>query len=296
MKKVFVVLGTLLNQKPEVVEAAFSNTDESVAEGMLNNFITGNKIFTIPDYEKHNSNLLADFEKELVVKAKSGKLSPELYGVIKGSVTEMNEKEIAKEFGITSYTNFADLIAQAKAKGSDKDTAKLLTDIDELKKENLRIAEELKNSESKHSKEYSSKLVDVERESTLSKLQDELDYPVESIKNQSKYLKLDFNSTHEVKYEDGKFVVYKDGKPVRNAALEPIPVYDVMKQFAIENGFKLKSPGEGGRGSDTPPASTSKYKGWSKQQIDEHVKPLLGDPEKAKEADEVFKQWKEQNK
>jgi len=293
MKKVFVVLGTLLNQKPELVEAAFANTDESVAEGMLNNFVTGNKIFTISDYETHNKNLLNDFEKGLIEKAKTGKLSPELYGVIKGSVTEMNEKEIAKEFGVTSYTNLADLLSQAKAKSGDKDAVKLQKELDAVKLSAKEWEEKYNKLDTTYAEKHSKTLIESQRESAFKKI--ELDYPVESMPKQSKLFMSAFNNEHEIKIEDGKTVVYKDGKPIRNAALEPIPVSDVMNTFATEYGFKLKSPETGGRGQRTAEPTTLKYKGKTDDEFTAILKKdniQLG----TAAADEEFKLFKEQNK
>jgi len=292
MKKIFVVLGTLLNQSPEVVEAAFANTDESVAEGMLNNFIAGNKIFTTADYDKHNANLLVDFEKDLLVRAKANKLPPDVYGVVKGTITEMNEKDLAREFGVASYTNLADLISQVKSKGVDKDSAKLLKDIEDLKAENLKISEELKNTDSKYSKEYSSKIIDIERKDALAKLK--FKASVEAMPKKQKLFLDSFNANYEVRIEDGKTVVYKDDKPVRNAALEPISLNVIMTGHAAEYGFELESPGSGGRGAETPPGTTGDYAGLTGDQFSEKLKEkniLMG----TKEADAEFKLFNEQN-
>ena len=56
MKKIYVELATLLKQKPEDVEAAFTSEDETAAISLINGFSTNNKIYSNAEFETFVTN------------------------------------------------------------------------------------------------------------------------------------------------------------------------------------------------------------------------------------------------
>jgi hypothetical protein len=70
------------------------------------------------------------------------------------------------------------------------------------------------------------------------------------------FMRESFLRRHEVRQQDGKLVVYKDGQPVMGSqTYEPVPVSELIRQ---EFGYKFDtgSPGPTGSGNPSPPAAT----------------------------------------
>ena len=145
MNEKFVAIAELLNLKAEDVEKAFNEEQPSAFVGLVNSYKDNNVVYSKPDFQTFQSNLISNHEREQINQAKAGKLNPDIYSVIKGSVSEMNEKELAKEMGIDSYTSYSDLISKVKSKGANADIQKILKENEELKVNVKNLDEKLKN-------------------------------------------------------------------------------------------------------------------------------------------------------
>ena len=252
MKQIFVELGTLLNATPEVVEAAISNEVETDALGLIKSFKEGNKIFSIKDYETHNSNLQSEYDKQLLQRAKESKLPSDVYGVIKGTVLEMDQKDIAKEFEIKSFSNRDDLVSQIKARSANTDSAKLLTEIDALKKVNVELDTKFKNLDSEYANKYTQKDLTELKTKVWDSLESRLGGTIEENKIRRNLLQNAFDNQHKFVREGEKNVVLiGDTTLINSLTRDPLTLEQVAEEFAGKS-FKLVVPDEGGRGAGSP--------------------------------------------
>lgn len=293
MNEKFLAIAEMLNIKAEDVEKAFNEEQPSAFIGLVNSYKDNNVVYSKPDFQTFQSNLILNHEREQINQAKAGKLNPDIYSVIKGSVSEMNEKELAKEMGIDSYTSYSDLISKVKSKGANADTQKILKENEELKVNIKNLDEKLKNIDKTYQEKQDLQTIQNAKESAFSSIK--LQYENGVKEKQENLLKSAFNSEHTVKIENGKIVVYKGETPLKTAALEPIPLNDVVKNFATDYGFNLVVPDAGGRGSGNSAGDKPVFKGMTKEAFNKYLVENKIEPNTSK-ADEIYKKWVEENK
>ena len=293
MNEKFVAIAELLNLKAEDVEKAFNEEQPSAFIGLVNSYKDNNVVYSKPDFQTFQSNLISNHEREQINQAKAGKLNPEIYSVIKGSVSEMNEKELAKEMGIDSYTSYSDLISKVKSKGANADTQKILKENEELKVNVKNLDEKLKNIDKTYQEKQDLQTIQNAKASAFSSVK--LQYENGVKEKQENLLKYAFNAEHTVKIEDGKIVIYRGEKALKTSTLDPIPINDVLRDFAIESGFNLVVPDAGGRGSGNSAGDKPVFKGMTKEDFNKYLVENKIEPNTSK-ADEVFKKWVEENK
>ena len=297
MDEKIVVLAALLGLTAENVDAAYKAEKPEAFVGLINNYKS-----TLPNIDALKKNIIADRDRELVGLAKTANLPPELYGVIKGAVFEMEEKKIAKAHNVTDYKDMDDLISKIATKDSNGDVTELtkkLTakekEFEALKAVNLELDSKFKNLDSDYAKKYSQKELSEMKAKVFDSIEARLKGTVEEKKNRRELLESAFNNRYTIKVEDGKNVVYEGDKPVRNVNLEPLPLNDITESFVTKYGFEFVPDDEGGRGADGAKKETStKFKGMDTTAFEKYLSDnkLMNTPE----ADKALLDWKEANK
>lgn len=290
MDEKIVVLAALLGLKAEDVDKAWKDEKPETFVGLLNTYKS-----TLPDIETIKKNIVADRDRELEGLAKQGKLPSGIYNIVKGSVFEMDEKEIATEYGIKTYTSRKDLISQIATKGSNADVAKLTKDLEEVKGINLKLKTELENKDSEYQKKYTEKELTEKQNKTFDLLESQLKGTVEEKKNRRTLLQAAFNNQHKVVIEDGKMIVYEGDKALKNVNLDPLPLEDVAKNFVTKYGFEFEVSDPGGRGEGSPPPVNSNFKGMDESGFNKYCaeKKIISN---TAEHDKAFADWKAANK
>jgi len=261
--------GSLLNAKPEEVE-------QYASEGKLGEKIKSLNLMNSGEVETLKANLTKqvkeDHINELAEEAKGGNIDKTLYGIIKGSVIEKTERNLAKEHGIDSYDGLNDLVSKAisKNKGHTDDTKiqELTTKITSLQEINQNLVTEKDTAVGEAKKEYETKILTRDKKDMINRIpfdfsdvdQDDLD----KITGQRKQIvESVFDARYNLIFKDDKVVAQdKEGNVVINpATLEPVPVLDVMQKIPVELGIKIKSPESGGQGGSSSGGSgTAQFK------------------------------------
>ena len=227
-------LASLLQKQPDEISTALENG--GVSE-FIDNFVSGNSIMPVGDFETFKAN----YEKQVVEKlSTSDKLPKVLYDRIKGTVLEMKEKELAQKFDISDFNGIEDLVekvVQTKAKNPE-DVTKLRAKIDELS-ETHRV--EVDNLRRANDQRY----VDFRINEVVGQV--DIDAEGKMLENQRRILSTMLKNEYGFIVKDDSVVATKAGEPIVNNKLEPIPLNDVVRDFAKEI-VKLKSPDGGGRG------------------------------------------------
>ena len=251
--------GSLLDAKPEEVE-------QSIADGTLGDKVKALKLMNSGEVETLKTNLTKqvkeDHISELVEEAKSGTIDKNLYGVIKGSVTEKTEKSLAKEYGVDGYSGINDLVSKAisKNKGQTDDTQvqELTKKITDLQGINQGLVTEKDTAVSEAKTEYEGKILKRDKTDMINRIpfdfSDIEQADMEKITGQRKQIvESVFDARYTLGFEGDKVVVFdKESNLVKNpATLEPVPVLDVMNEIPIELGIKIKSPEAGGQGGSS---------------------------------------------
>jgi len=261
--------GSLLNAKPEEVE-------QYASEGKLGEKIKSLNLMNSGEVETLKANLTKQVKEsyinELAEEAKGGNIDKTLYGIIKGSVIEKTERNLAKEHGIDSYDGLNDLVSKAisKNKGHTDDTKiqELTTKITSLQEINQNLVTEKDTAVGEAKKEYETKILTRDKKDMINRIpfdfsdvdQDDLD----KITGQRKQIvESVFDARYNLIFKDDKVVAQdKEGNVVINpATLEPVPVLDVMQKIPVELGIKIKSPESGGQGGSSSGGSgTAQFK------------------------------------
>jgi len=247
------LLATLFDKKPEEIKE-FIEKDELA--GIITEYKEKHKIFTNEELTQKIDNV----KREAIdVLGKDGKSLPShIYNIAKGNAFEKKEKEIAATHGIEKWEDIDDLIKQVVEKESDKapDTVEKDNLIEKLKKELLGADEKEATAVANAKEGYDKELVEGEIDANV------LAVPInkedeEKLENQRRVLKTMFKDVYTFERKNGTTVVLKDGEPIINKVGDPVPLKEVMNDFAPQ-WVDLEVP-IGGRGSS--PISVSGGKG-----------------------------------
>jgi len=247
-------LAALLGKEPGVVEKAIS---EDTLDSIIEEFQTSHQVFTAEELARKLDN---HFRSEIEKLGEKSELPPNVYNIAKANAFAKLEKEWAKEYGIDKWEGIKDLRDQIIAKNgsgkSDDEIAKLQSRIDELKQqvldESKRADEAVKEAEQKYSKELASR----DFNSVLAEIP--IDAEDETLENQRKILSTMFTSEYQLDVRDGQTVVLKDGNLLTNKVGDPVPLQDVVKEFAPK-WVKLKGDPDGGRGGSSTKSKTNGF-------------------------------------
>jgi len=251
-------LAGLFNVTAEDVKAADENGGLSE---LINGFTTSTKMIPVKDYPTLEANL----KRQAFMELDKAHLPKEVFTYVKGAVLEQTEKELAKKHGIESYQNLDDLveaIITTKAKpASDDETKKLKERIVELETNH-------KNELENVSKTFQNRFIDTELNRAISEL------PIEAegnkLDNQQEIVRAMVKSKFDFTIENDKIVTFKDGKPVTDVKLDPVPLKDVVYGFAKD--YVNLRPEQGGRG-DKSSTNGSRKIDFEKYCIENGLKP-----------------------
>ena len=294
----------LLGKDKEFVE-------DQIEDGSLcarvKDYLDSNKFFTKEDFTKYETNTVKEireaYDKELVAKAKAGELDHALFGVVKGATLEQKEKELAKTYGIESYKNLDDLIAQViKSKSgetNDEVSKTLQAKVDELKDANLKLQKEKDEAVSSAKDKYKKTFLNSELEKAVSGLPFDLgdkspEEQKEALANMTDIIKSVFTSKYSLDTDENYEVITvssPEGILKHDATKDPLGVKDVLISLTQKYGYKLKSPELGGQGGSSSQGSKSltattlkeldekiakgEIDGWSKDAMEQRQKLIV---------------------
>lgn len=248
---------TLLNIDAEAVKGA-------AEDGSLGEKIIALGMTSKADVEELKTNLTQQVRNaylgDLVESAKKGELPQELYKPINGAVLEKQEKKLAKEYGVTEYDGFDDLVAKAiknTAKPDDTKAQELLEKIGKLQEANTNLVAEGKAAQDALKEEFNQKALTRELNDYINQVpfdfSDVEEKDLESVTAERReILQSVFESQNKLAYSDDKITVFQDDKPLLvEHTLAPVPISDVLRKTASKLGMKLKSPDTGGQGGSS---------------------------------------------
>jgi hypothetical protein len=235
-------LASLLKIEPEKVSAAIENGGIS---DFVNEFTSGHEVFTKSELDGLKNNLKSEFEGEVL----NGKIPKAIYDRAKGFALEATEKKIAEQFGVGDYDGgmegLVNKIVESKAKNPE-DVTKLKSRIDELVSEHEREVSELRSSNDR-------RFVNLRINEIVNKIP--IDAEGVKLDNQRKMLRALIAAEFDFGVNDDSVVVNKAPVNFKQKNLDPIPVGDVIMEFA-KDYVNLRSDG-GGRGDTSSTRSSS---------------------------------------
>ena len=269
MDKTVAALSGLLGLDPEVVKVSI---EEDTLDSRITDFKDKNRVQKKDDFEKFETNLKKEtreaYDKELLLKAKSGELEGDLYKAIKGATLQMKEKDVAKKFGITDYNNFDDLLDKAtksQSGGTDDEKVKAFEGkISELKEANLMLDKKATDAVSAVEQKYKNRFLDTELKAAIRGLPFDFNGAEDkdrAIKSVTEMVESVFKNRFDLSTNDDYSAVSvsdKNGEVVKSEATrEPVPVSEVLSRLTKEFNIKMKSPEKGGQGGQSSQSSTS---------------------------------------
>jgi len=247
-------LAALLGKEPGVVEKAI---EEDGIGSLIEEFQTSHQVFTAEELARKLDN---HFRSEIEKLGERSELPPNVYNVAKANAFAKLEKEWAKEFGIEKWESINDLrdkiIASKESGGDDEQITKLQTRIDELKQQVLDESKRADGAVKEAEQKYAQELASRDFNSVLADIP--IDAEDETLENQRKILSTMFASEYQMEVRDGQTVVLKDGNLLTNKVGDPLPLQDVVKDFAPK-WVKLKGDPEGGRGGSSTTTKTNGF-------------------------------------
>ena len=226
-------LAALLNLTAEDVKAA----EEGGLSELINQFLPTVKIMPVKDFDTFTENL----KRQAITELDKTKLPREVFEYVKGSVLEQKEKSLAKQYGVTDYQNFDNLVEEiikTKMKTPpDVDTQKLKDRIVELEDQH-------KTELASVAKTFDNRFIDME----LNRAIDELPIEAEGdkLKNQQEVVRAMVKARHAFAVDNDKILTLRDGKPVTDTKLDPVPLREVV--YMVAKDYVNLRPEQGGRG------------------------------------------------
>jgi len=268
MDKSVAALSQLLELEKDVVKGALE--DDSLVS-RITDFTEKNRIQKKDDFEKYEANTKKEaretYYSELVEEAKKGEMNGTLYSAIKGAALQMEEKAIAKKYGIENYKNLNDVIDQVtKSKSGGTDNKELEDEVSELKQANLKLVKERDDAVSEERRKYKTRYLESKLDTSINDLPFDFDglsaeEKKAAQKSTMEIVRSVFINRYDLGTDDdysGVTVSDKDGNVVKSEATrEPIPVVDVLAKLAKELNMKMKSPEKGGQGGTSSQSSTN---------------------------------------
>ncbi len=238
MKKedVVAIAGLLKITAEEVTKAI----EDGGVSDLVAKYNDGNKIFSNNDFSVFQENL----KRQAMLDLDKTKLPKDLYDYVKGSVLEKAEKGLAKKFGIAEFDGLDGLVDKIiETKSGTSPSEEVAT----LKKRITDIEAEWGVKLETERKSFTSKMVDGE----LRRAVDELPIDAEGVKldNQKEIVMAMLKAKFEFSFDNDRVVANKDGKPVTDSKLDPVPVSTVIADFAKD--YVTLRPDQGGRGSSS---------------------------------------------
>ena len=258
MEKNVEHLAVLFDKKPEEIKEAIEKDELA---GLITEYKEKHKIFTSEELTQKIDNIKRETIETL---GKDGKPLPShVYNIAKGNAFEKKEKQIAEAHGIKEWDGIDDLIskvADKKLENSGKATDETLIEkenlIKELKEKVLSADEKQIVALAEEKDKYDKELIEREIDSAVR------DVPInpedeEKLINQQRVLKTMFKDAHSFERKNGTTIVLKDGEPIVNKIDDPVPIKEVINDFAPQ-WVDLKEVPTGGRGGSFTDTSGKK--------------------------------------
>lgn len=287
------VLATLLNRSQDEVKVAL--TAENALGDMVTAFKNGFKVLPLKDYETMQNNLKAEAKQSVLTNLKHEDIPERLRNSMVAWKLEELENGFKTKYGFDGeFKGLTDLVEKIvdKVKSNGNNTGN--EEIKELKNQIQNLSQLHSEELSKERKKIDNYVITNEMEKAITSIG--LDYDGEALAKQQKLLKDSFNQTYKIDFvERGgrkQIAVFESGKDdfVKDDKLDPVPIGDLMSSFAVDYGFKVKSPeagGQGGRSSHN--SSSSTFAGMTEAKMIEY----LQSKGVSKFSDEGVKLWQE---
>jgi hypothetical protein len=247
------LLATLFDKKPEEIKE-FIEKDELA--GVITEYKEKHKIFTSEELTQKIDNVKREAIDTL---GRDGKQLPSrIYDLAKGNAFEKKEKQIAEAYKIEKWESMDDLISQVVEKESDKapDLVEKENLILELKKKLLGTDQEKIDAVEAEKGRYDKELIEGDINSAVLSIAIDSD-DENKLENQKRVLKTMFKDMHSFERKNGITIVLKDGEPIVNKVGDPVPLKEVVNDFAPQ-WVDLKKVPVGGRGGSSTELSGKK--------------------------------------
>ena len=226
-------LAGLLNVTAEDVEAA----KEGGLSELINSFLPTVKIMPVKDFDTFTENL----KRQAITELDKTKLPRDVFEYVKGSVLEQKEKALAKQYNVTDYQNFDNLVEEiikTKMKTPPDGEAQ------KLKDRIIELEDQHKAELANVSKTFDNRFIDME----LNRAIDELPIEAEGdkLKNQQEVVRAMVKAKHAFAVDNDKILTIRDGKPVTDTKLDPVPLSEVV--YGVAKDYVNLRPEQGGRG------------------------------------------------
>lgn len=250
-------LAALLNRTAEEVKAA----EEGGLSKLIDEFLPTVKVMPVQDFETLTENL----KRQAITELDKTKLPRDIFEYVKGSVLEQKEKALAKQYNVTDYQNFDSLIEEiikTKMKTPPDDEVKRLKD------RIVELEDSHKNELSNVSKTFDNRFIDMELNRAIGEL------PIEAegdkLKNQQEVVRAMVKAKHSFTVDNDKILTIRDGKPVTDTKLDPVPLNEVV--YMVAKDYVNLRPEQGGRG-DKSSSGGAGIINFTKYCEDNHLRP-----------------------
>ena len=228
---------TLFNTTAENVNQAIENG--TVSE-LINGFKTGNKIMPNADFDTFQTNL----KRQALTELDKNNLPKDVYDYVKASVKEKTERQLAKQYGISDYQNLDHLVESIiKTKTNttpDEDVKALKQRITDMEADHQLKIESI-------GKQHETRFIDNELKRVIGKLP--IDADGAKLENQQEIVMAMVKAKFNFSIDGDNIVTFKDGKPVRDTKLDPVPMAKIIEEFA-KDYVNLRLD-QGGRGDSS---------------------------------------------